>query len=113
MAITRTHWECYLKLNTENLELLSPLAILPLLVPGHLDGFELALVGLQRIADKPRQFRDPFVQVCETHGQRIDVGMRVGQADGNVVEAVPIESLRHVSDSFSAPASEGGRYKTT
>jgi hypothetical protein len=71
------------------------LAIFPLFVPGHLDGFELALVGFLRIAGETGEFRNPFVHVREADRERIHIRKLVGQADGDVVEIVPVESVWH------------------
>ena len=79
------------------------LAILPLFMPGHLDGLEFALVGFLRVTGETREFRNPLVHVGETDGQWIKVRKLVGEADGDVVQIVPVESVRRVrlSDVFS------------
>src|SRR5580704_1142431 len=53
-------------------------------VPGHLNGFELALVRLRRIILKSRQRNDPFMQVGEAHRQRIDTRMRLHEGESYV-----------------------------
>src|ERR1700761_5457412 len=81
--------ERYVKMKSSGAS--SALAIFPLFMPGLLDGFEFCLVGFLRIAGKAGEFGDPFVHVSEADGVGIGVGMRVGQADGDVVEIFPIE----------------------
>src|SRR5258708_892984 len=50
---------------------------LPLLVPGHLDGFELALGGLLRVVAEVGELGYPFMQVREADFEWIDVGKLV------------------------------------
>jgi len=83
------------KQRVQQLRELLALAVLKLFVPGHLNGFELRLVGLGRIAGKPFKFRNPFVHVSEPHRERIRVRILVGQGDGDVFKAVPIKCMRH------------------
>ena len=67
------------------------LTVFPLFVPGPLDRFEFRLVGFLRIAGEAGEFGDPFVHVGEADGVGVDVGMRIGEADGDVVEIFPVE----------------------
>src|SRR5205085_8035980 len=51
----------------------SALAILIFLVPGHLDGFQLRLIGCCGIPGKPRQLGDPLVHVREAKLEAIQM----------------------------------------
>ena len=73
------------------------LAVLEFFVPGHLDSFELGLVGGGGIAREAGELGDPFVHVGKADGERIDVREFVGQADGDIFEIVPAEGWRHVA----------------
>src|SRR6266850_3141114 len=78
-----------------NLRLGLALAVQEFLVPGHLDSFELRLVGGRGVAGKTREFGDPFVHVGETDGQRIGVRKFVGEADSDVFDIFPTKCWRH------------------
>src|SRR6266849_4392702 len=71
------------------------LAVQEFLVPGHLDGFELGLVGGRWVAGKTGKFSDPFVHVGEAHSQGIGVRMFVGQSDGYIFKIIPTKCRRH------------------
>src|SRR5258708_37559701 len=73
------------------------LSVFPFLMPSRLNRFQLALIGLLRIAGESGQFRDPLVHVSESHGIRINVGELVRQPDRNVFHVVPIKRRRHVA----------------
>ena len=60
-------------------------------MPGHLDGFELFLVGVFRIVVEAFELHDPFVEIGETHGQRIGVRELVGECDGDVFGLVQVK----------------------
>src|SRR5260370_36290800 len=75
------------------------LVFLPLLVPGHLDGFELAFVRLGRIVAEIVELGDPLVQVGEAHLERILLGKLVIESHGDVFRLVPGDSL-HIRSWF-------------
>jgi glycosyl hydrolase family 2 len=70
-------------------------AILDFLVPGHLDRFQFAFVRGFGITGKVRQLGDVAVQVDETHGKRIESGVRFGKQDADVFGVVPSQFLCH------------------
>src|SRR5690242_19483195 len=64
-------------------------------VPGLLDGFENAFIGLRRIAHKPWQFSHILVQVSEPDGVGIDVGKLLLQLNANLFGICPVDLTRH------------------
>src|SRR4051794_37295254 len=60
-----------------------PLLVLPLLVPGHLDGLQQLLVRLGRLPLEPLQVEHPLVHVGEPHRERVEgvVPLEQGLAD--------------------------------
>ena len=69
------------------------MAVLKFFVPGHLDGFEFAFVGGLGVAGETGELGDPFVHVGEADGERIGVGIFVGQRDGDVFDIGPNRML--------------------
>src|SRR6202522_2677419 len=72
----------------------SALAVQVLLMPRHLNPFQLPFVRKLRIARKPRQLRHVLMQIRKTHRQRIQSRMRLGQLNSNLLGVVPIERDR-------------------
>ena len=68
---------------------LSALAVLPLFVPGHLDGFEFFLVRVLGIVAEAFESRHPFMEIGESNGQRIGIRELVGERNGNVFSGRP------------------------
>src|SRR4249919_3250376 len=58
--------------------------------PRHLDGLENLLAAARGIVGEPRQRANPRVQVGKPDQLRIDVGMRIGQCDGDLVHISPL-----------------------
>src|SRR4051812_29379139 len=59
----------------------SPIAVLALLVPGHLNGIELRLIRRLRIVIESVEREHPLPQVGEPKRQRIDVGKFLGEGE--------------------------------
>src|SRR5260370_27536883 len=76
---------------------LSSEAVLVFLVPGHLDGFELAFVGEFGVAGEAVKFADPFVKIGEADGERVGGGVFVGKPNADFFRVVPIERGGHES----------------
>src|SRR5260370_41302065 len=74
---------------------LSSLAVLVFLVPGHLDGFELAFVGEFGVAGEAGKLADPFVKIGEADGERVGGWELVGKPNADFFRVVPIEGHRH------------------
>src|SRR6059036_3264671 len=64
--------------------------VLVLFVPGHLDGFENFLVGLPHIADEPRNFGHPPMEIGEPDRQRIGVGVPLHELKRDLFGVIPV-----------------------
>src|SRR5712692_9734490 len=71
------------------------LAVLVLLVPGHLDGFEFAFVGELGVAGEAVKLADASVKIGEADGERVGGGVLVGKPNADLFRVVPIEGRRH------------------
>ena len=69
--------------------------ILELLVPSHLDGFELTFTRLLRIIGELGKFGHVAMQVGIAHRQRIETRMLLDQQKANVLSIIPAEFFRH------------------
>src|SRR5262245_39801313 len=67
-----------------------PLSPGDLLVPGHLNGFELRLVRRFRIVAETVERHDPLAQVGEADGQRIEARELLGERDADVFRVGPL-----------------------
>src|SRR5947209_1758480 len=69
-------WRCPLRPSRRPIEPRSfAVFVLPLVVPGHLDGFEDLLVRLFRFAFEAVQFEYPLAQVGEPHRERVQTAV--------------------------------------
>jgi hypothetical protein len=64
-----------------------------LVYPGHLHGFEHFLVAFLGAVVEAVQAHDPIEQIGEPHILGIDVGMALGQRDGDVEGIAPFHGL--------------------
>ena len=58
-------------------------------MPGHLDGFELALVGFGGVVGEIVQLGHVLMQVGEPHGQRVNVGKLLLQLNADLFGVGP------------------------
>lgn len=78
-------------------------------VPGHLNRFELAFVRLRGVVVKIRQSDHPLVQIGESNGQGINVGVRLQQGERNVFGVGPGQS-GHQTHGNGLPCYPAGEY---
>jgi len=71
------------------------LAIFEFLVPGHLDGFELAFVGKFGVAGEAGEVQDPFVEIGESDRERVEIREAVSELDADFFRVIPIECEWH------------------
>ena len=83
------------------------LVVFPLLVPGHLDGFELAFVRFGRIVAEAVELGDPLEQVGEAHLERILLGELVVEGQGDVFGWSQVRACISDLGSFQG-AADGG-----
>ena len=60
------------------------LIVFPLFVPRHLDRLEFGFVRLGWVVVEVLEFHDPFVQVGESHLERIDIRELLIQRDAEI-----------------------------
>jgi hypothetical protein len=70
-------------------------SILPLLVPRHLDSFELGFVGRFGVVDERRQFGYVTIEIGEANLQRIQLGKFVRQRNRDIFRVGPSQLSSH------------------
>ena len=68
------------------------MAILILLIPGHLDSLQFALARFSRFIGKIRQLGDPLVQISEPNRQRVHIRVLFDQRQRNIFSIFPLQS---------------------
>ena len=66
-------------------------------MPGHLNGFQLALIRLLGIIFELRQLGHQAMQISEADRERIGVGMFLAEKNSDVFGVVPGQVFWHVN----------------